>query len=144
MEASKISKNKKIRNYVDKIQIKLANNPPGNFKGSCLDGRDITYKILPNADLKFFINAKLRIRAKRRFKELKKLDTGVKYSEVYKSIKLRDRNDKNRRISPLRKTKDSIYIDTSKLTINKCFLKIKKIIDKKLIENNTKGSQKRI
>tara|TARA_B100002051_G_scaffold142286_1_gene134923 strand:+ start:1888 stop:2556 length:669 start_codon:yes stop_codon:yes gene_type:complete len=132
LEASRISKNKQIRKFVDKIQIKLANNPPGNFKGSCLDGRDITYKILPDADLKFFINAKLEIRAKRRYKELKKLDKKIKYYEVYKSIKLRDKNDKKRKISPLKRTKDSIYINTSNLTINKCFLKIKKIIDKKI------------
>ena len=132
LEASRISKNKQIRKFVDKIQIKLANNPPGNFKGSCLDGRDITYKILPDADLKFFINAKLQIRAKRRYKELKKLDKKIKYYEVYKSIKLRDKNDKKRKISPLKRTKDSIYINTSNLTINKCFLKIKKIIDKKI------------
>ena len=132
LEASKISKNKQIRKFVDKIQIKLANNPPGNFKGSCLDGRDITYKILPDADLKFFINAKLQIRAKRRYKELKKLDKKIIYNEVYKSIKLRDKNDKKRKISPLKRTKDSIYINTSNLTINKCFLKIKKIIDKKI------------
>ena len=131
LEASRISKNKQIRKFVDKIQIKLANNPPGNFKGSCLDGRDITYKILPDADLKFFINAKLQIRAKRRYKELKKLDKKIKYYEIYKSIKLRDKNDK-KKISPLKRTKDSIYINTSNLTINKCFLKIKKIIDKKI------------
>ena len=97
-----------------------------------MDGRDITYKILPDADLKFFINAKLQIRAKRRYKELKKLDKKIKYYEVYKSIKLRDKNDKKRKISPLKRTKDSIYINTSNLTINKCFLKIKKIIDKKI------------
>ena len=136
MEASKISKNKQIRKFVDKIQIKFANNPPGNFKGSCLDGRDITYKILPDADIKFFINAKLHIRAKRRYKELKKYDKNIKYDEVYKSIKLRDKNDKKRKISPLKKTKDSIYIDTSNLTIKECFSKIKKIIDKKLFKIN--------
>ena len=134
LEASKISKNKKIRNFVDKIQIRLANNPPGNFNGSCLDGRDITYKILPDADLKFYINAKLHIRAKRRYKELKKYDKKIKYDEVYKSIKIRDKNDKKRKISPLRRTKDSIYIDTSSLTIKECFSKIKKIIDKKILE----------
>ncbi len=135
LEASKISKNKQIRKFVDKIQIKFANNPPGNFKGSCLDGRDITYKILPDADIKFFINAKLHIRAKRRYKELKRYDKNIKYDEVYKSIKLRDKNDRKRKISPLKKTKDSIYIDTSNLSIKGCFSKIKKIIDKKIIQN---------
>ena len=90
---------------------------------------------MPDADIKFFINAKLHIRAKRRYKELKRYDKNIKYDEVYKSIKLRDKNDRKRKISPLKKTKDSIYIDTSNLSIKGCFSKIKKIIDKKIIQN---------
>jgi len=54
---------------------------------------------------------------------------------VIKSIKKRDKNDKNRKISPLKKTKDSILINTTNLSIRRCFLKIKKIIDRKLILN---------
>ena len=96
-----------------------------------MDGRDITYKIVPDADFKFFINANLKIRAKRRYLELKNLKKKVPYSIVLKSIKKRDKNDYNRRISPLKKTKDSILINTSNLSKRACFLKIKKIIDKK-------------
>ena len=55
--------------------------------------------------------------------------------EVLKNIKKRDKSDYNRRISPLKKTKDSILINTSNLSKRACFLKIKKIIDKKLIVN---------
>ena len=65
-EASIISKNKKIRSLVDTVQKKYAYNPPRKYNGSCLDGRDITYKILPDADFKFFITADIKIRAKRR------------------------------------------------------------------------------
>ena len=54
IEASKISKNKTIRKLVDLVQKKYAYKPPKKYKGSCLDGRDITYKILPDADFKFF------------------------------------------------------------------------------------------
>ena len=100
-----------------------------------MDGRDITYKIVPDADFKFFITANLKIRAKRRLKELKILKKKVSYSEVLKNIKKRDKSDYNRRISPLKKTKDSILINTSNLSKRACFLKIKKIIDKKLIVN---------
>ena len=134
-EASLIAKNKNIRKLVHAFQINCAYRPPKKFNGSCLDGRDITYKIIPDADFKFFVTANLKIRAKRRFKELKNLKKKVSYSEVLKSIKKRDKSDYNRRISPLRKTKDSILINTTNLSKRACFLKIKKIIDKKLIVN---------
>ena len=82
-----------------------------------------------------FITASLNIRAKRRYKELRSLKKDVTYNEVLKSIKKRDKNDYNRQISPLKKTKDSILINTSNLSKRACFLKIKKIIDKKIINN---------
>ena len=134
-EASLIAKDKNIRKLVHSFQIDCAYKPPKKFNGSCLDGRDITYKIIPDADLKFFITANLKIRAKRRFLELKNLQKEVSYTSVLKSIKNRDKSDYNRRISPLKKTKDSILINTSKLSKRACFLKIKKIIDKKLLVN---------
>tara|TARA_Y100000590_G_scaffold106989_1_gene121709 strand:+ start:72 stop:737 length:666 start_codon:yes stop_codon:yes gene_type:complete len=130
--ASIIAKNKKIRKLVHNFQIKCAYNPPKKYNGSCLDGRDITYKIIPNADFKFFITASIKTRAKRRYLELKSLNKKIPYKEVLKSIKKRDKSDYNRRISPLKKTKDSILINTTNLSKRACFLKIKKIIDKKL------------
>ncbi len=131
-EASLIAKDKYIRKLVYSFQVQCAYKPPKKFNGSCLDGRDITYKIIPDADLKFFITANLKIRAKRRYLELKNLKKNVSYSEILKSIKNRDKSDYNRRISPLKKTKDSILINTSKLSKRACFLKIKKIIDGKI------------
>ena len=130
-EAARISKIKKIRKMVHSFQLNFAYNPPKKYKGSCLDGRDITYKIVPDADFKFFITANLKTRAERRYKELKNLNKKITYKEVLKSIKNRDKSDKNRKISPLRKTKDSLLINTTKLNKRSCFLKIKKIIDKK-------------
>ena len=132
IEASLIAKDKYIRKLVYSFQIQCAYKPPKKFNGSCLDGRDITYKIIPDADLKFFITANLKTRAKRRYLELKNLKKNVSYSEILKSIKNRDKSDYNRRISPLKKTEDSILINTSKLSKRACFLKIKKIIDKKI------------
>ena len=130
-EASIISKNKKIRNLVHNFQINFAYNPPKKFKGSCLDGRDITYKIIPDADFKFYITANVKVRALRRYKELKKINKKIKYKDVLKSIKNRDKSDLNRTISPLKKTKDSLLINTTNLNKRACFLKIKKIIDRK-------------
>ncbi len=131
-EASIISKKKSIRKVVFSFQKNFAYNPPKNFRGSCLDGRDITYNIVPDADLKFFITANLKTRALRRYKELKNLNKRISYIEVLKSIKKRDKSDFNRKISPLKKTRDSLLINTTNLTKRACFLKIKKIIDKKI------------
>ena len=135
MAASIVAKDKQIRNLVHNFQIKCAYHPPKKYNGSCLDGRDITYKIIPNAEFKFFISANIATRAKRRFLELKRLNQKIHYNEVLKSIKKRDKSDYNRKISPLKKTKDSILINTTNLSKRACFLKIKKIIDKKLIIN---------
>ena len=131
-EASLIAKDKNIRKLVHSFQLKCAYNPPKKFDGSCLDGRDITYKIVPDANLKFFITANSKTRALRRFNELKGLNKGINYKEVLKNIKKRDKSDYNRKVSPLKKTKDSILINTSNLSKRACFLKIKKIIDRKI------------
>ena len=131
-EASIISKDKKIRKLVPNFQINCAYNPPKKYAGSCLDGRDITYKIMPDANFKFFINANVKVRAIRRFKELRVINKKITFNEVLKSIKKRDKSDYNRKISPLKKTEDSILINTTKLTKRACFLKIKQIMDKKI------------
>ena len=131
-EAAIISKDKKIRKLVHNFQIECAYNPPKKYNGSCLDGRDITYKIIPDADFKFYITASLKTRAQRRFKELKRIDNSIKLRDVVKSVKNRDKSDKNRNISKLKKTKDSILINTTNLTKKACFLKIKNIMDRKI------------
>ena len=132
IEASQIAKIKNIRRLVHSFQLNFAYNPPKKYSGSCLDGRDITYKIIPDADFKFYITANLKTRALRRYKELKRLKKKIAYNDVLKSIKKRDKNDLNRRISPLKKTKDSLLINTTNLTKRACFLKIKKIMDKNI------------
>ena len=134
-EASIIAKKKSIRELVHNFQINFAYNPPKKYKGSCLDGRDITYNIIPDADLKFFITANVKTRALRRYNELKKLKMKISFEEVLKTIKLRDKRDFTRKIAPLKKTKDSLLINTTNLNKRACFLKIKKIIDKKIKVN---------
>ena len=130
--ASIIAKDKKIRQLVHIFQLKCAYNPPKRYDGSCLDGRDICSVIVPDADIKLFITANVKTRAMRRYKELKEKNSQISYQEVLKSIKIRDKNDINRKISPLKKTKDSYLINSSHHNIRQCFLKIKKIIDRKL------------
>ena len=130
--ASEIAKDKHVRKLVYSFQSKCAYNPPKKYKGSCLDGRDICTVIVPDADIKLFITANLKTRVLRRYKELKAKNKKITYKEVLKSIKNRDKSDTNRKISPLKKTDDSILINTTNLSIRRCFLKIKKIIDKKI------------
>ena len=130
--ASIIAKDIKIRKLAHKFQIKCAYNPPKKYMGSIIDGRDITYNIMPDADFKFFITASAKTRALRRYKELKKLNKTISLNEVLKSIKKRDKSDYNRKISPLKKTKDSVLINTTNHTKRACFLKIKKIMNRKL------------
>ena len=81
---------------------------------------------------KFYITASLKIRAKRRHKEYKSLNKKISYNEVLKSHKIRDKSDKERKYGPLKKTKDSILINTSKLSKKACFKKIRAIMDKKI------------
>ena len=130
--ASIIAKDKKIRKLVHAFQLECAYNPPKKYAGSCLDGRDIGSVVVKDADVKFYISANVKVRAMRRYKELKVKNKKITYKEVLKSIKKRDKSDKNRKISPLKKTEEMYFINSSYLSISSCFMKIKKIIDRKI------------
>ena len=132
ISAAIIAKDKKIRKIIKKFQINYAYNPPQKYYGSVLDGRDITSVIMKRAMFKFYITANIKIRAKRRYLEFRSMKKKITYNEVLKSLKNRDYLDKNRKYSPLKKTKDSILINTSKLSKKACFMKIKSIMDKRL------------
>ena len=71
---------------------------------------------LKDAMFKFFITANIKVRAKRRFKEYKNLNKKITFKEVLKSLKNRDKSDRERKYGPLKKTKDSILINTTKLS----------------------------
>ena len=130
--ASIIAKDKNIRKIVYDFQKNCAFKPLKKYSGSILDGRDITSVIMKNAMFKFFITASIQVRARRRFNEYKQLNRKITYINVLKSIKTRDLSDKKRKYGPLLKTKDSILINTSKLSKTSCFKKIKHIMDRKL------------
>ena len=87
---------------------------------------------MKDAMFKFYITASLKVRARRRYYEYRELKKKISYKDVLKSLKKRDYLDKNRRHSPLKKTKDSILINTSKLSKKACFYKIKAIMEKKI------------
>ena len=130
--ASIIARDKKIREIVHKFQQKCAYTPPLKYRGSVLDGRDIITIQVKDAMFKFYITASLKVRAKRRFREYKNLNKKISYKEVLKSLRIRDKSDKERKYGPLKKTKESILINTTKLSKKACFNKIKVIMEKKL------------
>ena len=132
VSASIIAKDKKIRNIVHQFQQKCAYSPPLKYAGSILDGRDIITVQIKNAMFKFFITASLKERAKRRYRELININKKVSLNIVLKSLKNRDKSDRERKHGPLKKTKDSILINTTKLSKKACFMKIKDIMDRKL------------
>ena len=132
ISASQVAKDKKIREIVHKFQQKCAYQPSKKYKGSVLDGRDIITVQLKDAMFKFYITANIKVRAKRRFNEYKNLNKKISYNDVLKSLRIRDKSDKERKYGPLKKTKDSILINTTKLSKKSCFKKIKAIMDKKL------------
>ena len=77
------------------------------------------------------MTAKISVRAKRRFKELRSRGYKITFKDTLNSIKKRDKSDFNRKVSPLKKTKDAILIDSSNLSKKQCFKKMKTYIDKK-------------
>ncbi len=111
------------KNMVD-IQRKIAMD-----KDVVMEGRDITTVVFPNADYKFYLDASIEVRAKRRYKENQEKGINMTYEEVYESIKERDYNDMHKEVGALKKTDDQIYIDTSKLTIEEEVNIIKKIVE---------------
>ncbi|MFN3344803.1 MAG: (d)CMP kinase [Chloroherpetonaceae bacterium] len=111
---SKISALKAVREKLSEIQKKL-----GEAKGVVMDGRDIGTAIFPNAELKIYMMASARERAKRRYAELKaqNADLDVSLDTLEAEIRQRDEEDMNRAVSPLRKADDAVVLDTSSLTI---------------------------
>ena len=89
----------------------------GKNKNIVMDGRDIGTKVFPDAELKFFVTAKPEIRANRRWKELRQSGENVSYEEVLSNLKMRDDNDINRRMNPLKMATDAIKIDNSNISV---------------------------
>lgn len=117
--ASKVSKDKEIREKLVDLQRKLAD------KVSCvMEGRDITSVVLKDAEHKFYLDANPMVRAKRRLNDLKGKDSKITLDELIAEIEERDKRDKTRENSPLQITKDSNYIDTSEMTVEDVVNKI--------------------
>jgi cytidylate kinase len=91
------------------------------------EGRDLGSVVFPDAKIKFYLNATVKERALRRYKELKKKGIKDSYSKVLKEIKERDKRDTTRKLAPLRKAKGAIRVDTTSLSIQQVINKLLKL-----------------
>ena len=115
-----------IRIKMVELQRKLGEE--GNV---IMEGRDITTVVFPNAEVKIYLDAKLEIRAERRYKELIARGNDVTYEDTLESIRKRDKNDMEKEMGALKIAEDAVVIDTSNMTIEEVYDKIKEIIELK-------------
>lgn len=118
--ASDISKIIKVREYMVDLQRKVANEYVKMDEDVLLEGRDICTVVFPDADLKIYLDADTKIRAKRRLEELKNrgINENLNLEEMIKSIEKRDETDKNKTVGALKRTENQKYIDTTNRNID--------------------------
>ncbi|MDC0378242.1 (d)CMP kinase [Flavobacteriaceae bacterium] len=127
---SEIATVDELRQQMVRVQHTL-----GLKKGVIMDGRDIGTVVFPDAEIKFYLEATMELRAKRRFDELFLIDKKITYGEVLANIKLRDNQDTNRKHSPLKKANDAILINTDNLTLDELELKLFTYINPLITKN---------
>ena len=123
-----IAKINKVRKILKTFQINFSKK----YKNCCIEGRDISTKILPSSDLKFFFVCNLNTAAMRRYKELKKNEPSVKLINVKKALRIRNISDTKRKHSPLLRHRNSVEIDTGKLDKSAMMFKMSKYVKKVL------------
>jgi len=124
---SQIAAIPEIREYMVKRQREIA----ADHKVVC-EGRDITTVVFPDAQVKIYMDADLKTRGRRRQKELQDKGIGINLDDVMKNLKFRDDFDSGREHSPLRRTADSILVDTTDLTIEQEIDLVEKIVREKI------------
>ena len=122
---SPISSIIKLRELMVDIQRKMAQD-----NDVVMEGRDITTVVFPNANYKFYLDADVMVRAKRRFEQNKEKNIDMSLEEIIDNIKARDYNDMHKPIGALIKTDDQIYIDSTDLSIDEVVEKMRKIIER--------------
>jgi CMP/dCMP kinase len=113
---SRIAGLKSVRTKLVKIQKRIAES-----KGVVMDGRDIGTVVMPDAELKFFMVADARVRAQRRYDELKSYGSDVQFEDIMKNVSARDEYDSSRAHDPLRRAPDAVIIDNTELTLDEQF-----------------------
>lgn len=123
MAASDVSSIPEVRTRMVEIQREV-----GEKESIIMDGRDIGTVVLPDADVKIYLDADPKERAKRRYKELVKKGQKVTLHEVYEDLMLRDHNDMSREASPLKPAEDAIILDTTGKNLTQAVKAVIKII----------------
>ena len=126
---SQISAIPEVRLKLVEFQRMLANN-----KNVIMDGRDIGTYVFPNADVKIYLDASLEERARRRYEENLQKGIEATYEEVLENIKMRDKQDKAKKIGSLKIAEDATVIDSSNMSIDEVVNEVKKIIKDKMKE----------
>lgn len=116
---SRVSSLKIVREFLVDMQREIAKD-----KGVVMDGRDIGTTVLPDSELKIYMNASPEVRAERRFIEEQIKGIEIDMRTLTEQIRKRDEQDKNRALSPLRKAEDALFLDTSYMTIEEVTQKI--------------------
>ncbi len=117
--SSLVARENKVRRRLLDFQRSFANSPPSS-NGSVIDGRDIGTVVIPNAEVKFFIDADIEVRAKRRFLDHASNGENIEYEFVLQKLKERDHRDKQRKNSPLIIHKEAVLIDSTYKTPEEC------------------------
>ena len=122
---SYVAKVKGVREKMKENQRRIAT------RGKCVfEGRDIGTVIFPKARYKFYLDAELTERVKRRHQELLEEGSRLTYEEVHQDLKIRDHKDINREVAPLKRAEDAVYIDTTNMSIAEVVDKLKGHINK--------------
>ena len=121
---SPVSSIVKLREILVDLQRKMAEN-----SDVIMEGRDITTVVFPNATYKFYLDADVEERAKRRYKENKEKGIDSSFEEILENIKKRDYNDMHKEVGSLTRTVDSHYIDSTNMTIEEVVEEMKNIIE---------------
>ena len=100
--------------------------------GVVMEGRDIGTAVFPDAEFKFFLDADVKTRARRRFEELKKKGASISEQEVLAQLIERDRRDSGRELAPLKRADDAIEIDSTKLSVDAVIAAMKAKINSRI------------
>ena len=123
---SMVSSIKEVRFAMVEVQRNLAKG-----KDVIMEGRDITTYVFPNANVKIYLDANEKIRAERRYKQMLEKGIETNFEDVLNSIRLRDKNDKEREIGALKIAEDAVYVDTSYMSVEEEVNKVREIIEQK-------------
>ncbi len=125
-EASVVASYGKVREKLVALQRSMAAS-----SDVIMDGRDIGTVVLPDADVKIYLTASSAVRAERRYKELTEKGAVCDLKKIEEDIKIRDYQDMNREISPLKQAENAVLVDSSDMTIDQVIEEIISIVEKK-------------